>query len=77
MKKQPEDKVETSQELQRIEAIKQYFEQARVELRKIVFPSKQETIATSVSVIILVIIMALFLGMVDFALAKLMQALLS
>ena len=77
MKKHPEDKVETLQRFQRIEAIKQYFEQARVELRKVVSPSRQETIATSTAVLVLVVVMALFLGLVDFALAKLMQILLS
>jgi preprotein translocase subunit SecE len=77
MKKNPEEKVEYSRAAGRIEALKMYFEQARVELRKVVWPSKQEAIATSTAVIILVVVMAVFLGLVDLALAKLMQALLS
>lgn len=77
MKKHPEEKVEASAGIQRIEALKHYFEQARVELRKVVFPSRQETVATSLAVVVLVTVVAVFLGLVDFVLAKLMQAMLS
>jgi preprotein translocase subunit SecE len=77
MKKNPEEKVEASTGTQRAEALKHYFEQARVELKKVVFPSRQETVATSLAVVVLVAVVAVFLGLVDFVLAKLMQALLS
>ena len=54
-----------------IEKIKQFFKEVQVETKKVVYPSKDELIGSTWVVIITVIVMSLFLGMVDLALAKL------
>ena len=43
---------------------------ARVELRKVVWPTRQESIQTTLMIAVVVLIMALFLAGVDWVLAK-------
>ncbi len=56
---------------------KEYFDQSWVEMKKVTWPTQKETIATSVAVVVLVLVMALFLGLVDIGLAKAIKAILS
>ena len=51
--------------------IPQFISQVRAEGRKIVWPSRKETWITSVMVLIMVLIAAIFFWIVDWALAKL------
>jgi len=48
---------------------------ARVELRRVVWPSNKETMQVTLVVFVLVVLVALFLWMVDWGLLKLMQTL--
>jgi preprotein translocase subunit SecE len=48
---------------------------ARVELRKVVWPSRQETIQTTLVVMVLVLIMGIFLWLVDSVLFAVVKAL--
>ena len=52
-------------------SIPQFIGQVRAEGRKIVWPSRKETWITSVMVLIMVLIAAIFFWIVDWALAKL------
>ena len=52
-------------------SIPQFISQVRAEGRKIVWPSRKETWITSVMVLIMVLIAAIFFWIVDWALAKL------
>lgn len=54
-----------------------YFDQSLVEMRKVTWPTRKETLATSAAVVVLVLVMALFLGLVDLGLAKAIEAILS
>ena len=56
---------------------KEFLELSKVEIKKVVWPTRKETIVTSVAVLILVVVMAAFLGIVDAGLAKLLQLVLS
>lgn len=47
-----------------------FFSEVKLELKKVVFPSKKEVIGSTWVVIISVLISALFLGVVDMGLAK-------
>lgn len=47
---------------------------ARMELRKVVWPARRETMQMTLVVFVLVILVALFLWAVDWALLKLLQA---
>jgi preprotein translocase subunit SecE len=51
-------------------SIPQFASQVRAELRKVVWPSRKETWITSVMVLIMVLIAAIFFWIVDWGLAK-------
>ena len=63
--------------VQKFEELRIFFEQSKMELKKVVWPDKQETISTSSAVLLLVVVMAFFLGIVDLVLTKIMAAILS
>jgi preprotein translocase subunit SecE len=50
----------------------EFFQEVKLELKKVVFPTKKEVIGSTWVVIITVLICALFLGLVDLGLARLM-----
>ena len=56
-------------------SLKQFVLDARVELRKIVWPTKQETLQVTVAVFIFVIVAGLFFWLVDLGLAWATKAL--
>ena len=53
------------------EKIKEFFREVKVELKKVVFPSREEVIGSTKVVIVLVLIVAVFLGLIDLILSKL------
>jgi len=57
--------------------LKVFFEEAQVELKKITWPTRKETIATCSAVMILVVVMSLFLGLIDLGLSKIVETVLS
>jgi preprotein translocase subunit SecE len=50
--------------------IKDFFREVRIELKKVTWPSRKETIAATVMVISLSVVVAFFLGLLDVGLAK-------
>jgi len=52
--------------------IKEFFQDVKLELKKVVFPSKKEVIGSTWVVIVSVLIASIFLGIVDMSLGKLM-----
>ncbi|ACN16703.1 SecE [Desulforapulum autotrophicum HRM2] len=54
-----------------------FFREVRVELKKVTWPNQKQTAGSTVVVIILVFILAAFLGLVDFGLSKLVQVVLA
>ena len=57
-------------------AAKQFFREVRVELKKVTWPSRKETIASTSVVLVTVILVAFFLGIVDLGLSRLIKILL-
>lgn len=55
----------------------QFFRDVRSELRKVTFPNRKETTASTVVVITVVFIIALYLGIVDFILSMALGNLLN
>ncbi len=51
--------------------LKAFLEESRAEIRKVTWPTRKETTATSIAVLVLVFVMSLFLGIVDLGLTKL------
>lgn len=61
----------------KFEEFKDFFEESKVEIKKVTWPTRRETVTTSVAVLVLVVVMSIFLGVVDMGLSKLMQIVLS
>ena len=51
--------------------IKNFFREVKIELKKVVFPSREEVIGSTKVVVVLVLIVAVFLGLIDLVLSKL------
>ena len=61
----------------RVQVVRQFLKEVRVELKKVTWPSKRDTIAGTVVVLVTVFICSFFLGIVDFWLRKLIKIILS
>jgi len=60
-----------------IQQMRDFLEQARVELKKVTWPSRKETLTTGAAVAVLVVVVSVFLGLADFTLAKIIELVLS
>jgi preprotein translocase subunit SecE len=58
------------------EKVKQFLDGSKVELKKVTWPTPKQTLASTSIVIIVVIIVSLFLGIVDFGLTKIIKLVL-
>jgi preprotein translocase subunit SecE len=54
----------------------QFLREVKVELKKVTWPTRKQTIGSTVVVIVLVMIISLFLGMVDMGLSSMIRAVL-
>lgn len=52
------------------EKIVRFLKEAKVELKKVTWPTPKQTLASTSVVIIVVIIVSIYLGIVDFGVAK-------
>jgi len=59
-----------------VEKVLQFLKEAKVELKKVTWPTSKQTLASTSVVIIVVIIVSMFLGIVDFGLAKAIRLIL-
>lgn len=60
----------------KINRLTHYLREVKVELKKVTWPARKQTLASTVVVIILVIILAMFLGLVDTGLSNLVKLVL-
>ncbi|MBW2174800.1 MAG: preprotein translocase subunit SecE [Deltaproteobacteria bacterium] len=51
----------------------QFLREVKIELKKVTWPSRKETLASTAVVIIIVIIISAFLGLVDLGLSNLIR----
>jgi len=61
----------------KIKEFLEFFEESKVEIRKVVWPTRKETITTCVAVLVVSLVIALYLGIIDFALSKIVETILS
>jgi len=61
----------------KVQQLREFFDQSVAEMKKVTFPTRKETVATGIAVLVMVFFMSLFLGLVDFGLAKAIGAILS
>jgi len=58
-----------------VDNLKAYFKEVYLETKRVTFPSRKEALKGTYVILITVVIAALFLGVVDVGLAKIVQAL--
>jgi preprotein translocase subunit SecE len=58
------------------ERFKLFLKEVKAELKKVVWPTRKDTIASTSVVVILVLIIAAFLGLVDFGLSRVIRLIL-
>ncbi len=72
------NKTETSGKVsEKVDAARTYLEEAKAEIKKVTWPTKAEVRVTTLAVLILVTIMSLFLGVVDFGLVTAVKHILA
>ncbi len=54
----------------------EFFREVKVELQKVTFPTRQETMGSTLVVLALTVLMGVYLGLSDWILAKIVRALL-
>jgi preprotein translocase subunit SecE len=59
-----------------IDRIRQFLRESKVELKKVTWPTPKEALASTSVVLAVVIIIAIFLGLVDFGLTKVIRVFL-
>ena len=59
------------------EKTKQFLREVKVELKKVSWPAKKETVASTSVVLIIVVIVSFYLGFVDFGLSRIVKIILS
>ena len=62
---------------EKVGQFREFFEESKVELKKVTWPTRKETIATCGAVLILVLVMSVFLGIVDMGVSSLVKLILS
>jgi preprotein translocase subunit SecE len=60
-----------------LQRAKEFFKEAWQELKKVHWPSRKETYAATAVVIIVVLIMVLYLAVIDYALTRAIEAVVS
>ena len=55
---------------------RQFLIEAKAELKKVTWPTRKQTLASTAVVLVVVIIISMFLGLVDFGLTKIIKVLL-
>jgi len=54
----------------------QFLKDARAELKRVTWPTRKQTLASTAVVLIIVFIVAIYLGIIDYILAKLVRVIL-
>jgi preprotein translocase subunit SecE len=60
-----------------VEKVKTFLQEFKTEMKKVSWPARKETVSSTAVVIVTVLIIVVFLGLVDFALGKIVQSVLS
>lgn len=59
-----------------ISKVRQFLIESKVELKKVTWPTSKQTLASTSVVIVVVVIVSVFLGLVDFGLTKIIRVFL-
>ena len=73
-KKEPEKKkTEKTSIFKFVNIAVQFLREAKIELKKVKWPTRKELLASTAIVIVLVLVVALYLGLIDFGLIKIIK----
>ncbi len=77
-KKEPEKKTERKKAKKKsvfryFSIAGQFLRESKIELKKVKWPTRKELLASTAVVIVLVLVVALFLGLIDFGLIKIIK----
>ena len=61
----------------KVKELIQFFEESKVEIKKVVWPTRKETVTTCIAVLVVSVVIALYLGVVDLAFSKIVEIVLS
>jgi len=56
-----------------VNKIKEFFREVKVEIKKVVYPSREELMGSTWVVIITAVVISVFLGIVDLGLSKIVK----
>lgn len=59
-----------------MQQVMKFLSEAKAELKKVTWPSSRQTMASTLVVIIIVFLVSIYLGIIDFGLAKLVKLIL-
>jgi preprotein translocase subunit SecE len=59
-----------------IATTRQFFREVKVELQKVTFPTRQETVASTAVVLVITVLVGVYLGLGDLVLASLVKYIL-
>jgi preprotein translocase subunit SecE len=62
--------------MDKIVKTRQFLKEAKIELKKVVWPTPKEALISTSVVVVFVIIVSIFLGVVDFGLTKIIKLIL-
>ena len=71
--KAPEQGKRENGKMEKVDKAKEFFSEARVELKKVTWPTRKELLSTTAIVLLLVFLIAFFLGVVDLGLVKIIK----
>jgi len=60
-----------------LQKVSGFFQEFKTEMKKVTWPGRKDTFASTAVVIITVLVIVAFLGLVDFALGKVVQSVLN
>lgn len=60
----------------KLQEFQSFFQQSKMEMKKVTYPSQKQTLTTCASVLVVVFVISLFLGVVDLTLSKILEAVL-
>ncbi|MBI5599827.1 MAG: preprotein translocase subunit SecE [Deltaproteobacteria bacterium] len=64
------------EKMEKIDRVKEYYSEARNELKKVTWPTRQQTLNATWVVILISVVIGVFLGVVDFALSGMVKYIL-
>ncbi|ABK98298.1 preprotein translocase subunit SecE [Pelobacter propionicus] len=59
-----------------MQKLRSFLESVKIELAKVTWPTRKETVATTGVVVVIIVLISLYLGVCDLVLAKLMRLIL-